>query len=57
MALEEVFDHFHKNHITILLGDFNVKQGREDILQPVTRNESLLEASIDNGVREVTFAV
>jgi hypothetical protein len=57
MALEEVFDHFRKNHITILLGYFNVNYGREDILQPITRNESLLEASIDNGARVVTFAI
>jgi hypothetical protein len=39
MELEEVFDHFRKNHITILLGDFNAKLGRVDILQPITRNE------------------
>lgn len=56
MELEDVFDHFRKNHITFLLGDFNVKLGRMDILQPITRNENLLEASIGNGFRVVTFA-
>jgi hypothetical protein len=33
MELEEVFDHFRKNHLTILLGDFDVKLGRVDILK------------------------
>lgn len=56
MELEEVYDHFRKNNITILLGDFNIQQRREDTLEPITRNESLLEASIDNGFRVVTFA-
>jgi hypothetical protein len=56
MELEEVFDHFRRNHITILLGDFYVKLGTEDILKPITRNESLPEASIDNGVRVVKFS-
>jgi hypothetical protein len=35
----------------ILLGDFNAKVGREDIFRPVIGNESLHEASNDNGVR------
>ena len=29
--LEEVFDHFPKYHMKILLGDFNAKVGRENI--------------------------
>jgi hypothetical protein len=40
----------------ILLGDFNVKVGREDILKPIIGDKSLHEASNDNGVREVNFA-
>jgi hypothetical protein len=32
----------------ILLGDFNVKEGREDIFKPTIGNESLNEISIDN---------
>jgi hypothetical protein len=35
----------------ILLGDFNVKVGREDIFKPTIENESLHEISNDNGVR------
>jgi hypothetical protein len=40
----------------ILLGDFNVKVGREDIFKPIIGNESLHEASNDNGVRVINFA-
>jgi hypothetical protein len=39
-----------------LLGDFNVKIGREDIFKPMTGNESLHKISNDNGVRVVNFA-
>jgi hypothetical protein len=31
--LEPVFDQFPKHHLLILLGDFNAKVGREDILK------------------------
>jgi hypothetical protein len=51
-----VFDKFPKYHIKILLGDFNTKVGRKDIFKPPVGNESLLEISIDNGVRVVNFA-
>jgi hypothetical protein len=40
----------------ILLGDFNAKLGREDILKPTIGKESLREDSNDNGVRVVNFA-
>jgi hypothetical protein len=30
--LEQVFDNFPKYHLKILLGDFNAKVGRENIL-------------------------
>jgi hypothetical protein len=54
--LEQVFDQFPRYHIQILLGDLNAKVGREDILKPIIGNESLHEASNDNGVRVVNFA-
>jgi hypothetical protein len=54
--LERVFDQFPRYHIKILLGDFNAKVGREDIFKPIIDNESLHEASNDNGVRVVNFA-
>ena len=38
--LEQVFDHFPKYHMKILLGDFNPKVGRENIFKPTTGNES-----------------
>jgi hypothetical protein len=54
--LESVFDKFPKYHMKILLGDFNAKDGREDILKPTIGNESLHETINDNGVRVVNFA-
>jgi hypothetical protein len=40
----------------ILLGDFSVNIGREDIFKLTIGNESLHEISNDNGVRSVNFA-
>jgi exonuclease III len=54
--LEHIFDKFPKYDIKILLGDFNVKVGREDIFKPTVWNESLHEISNDNGIRVVNFA-
>jgi len=54
--LEQVFDHFPKYHMKILLGDFNAKVERENIFKPTTGNESLHQDSNDNGVRIVNFA-
>jgi exonuclease III len=54
--LERVFDKFPKYHMKILLGDFNVKLGREDIFKPTVGNEGLHEISNDNGVRLLNFA-
>jgi exonuclease III len=53
---EQVFDKFPRYHMKILLGDFNAKVGKEDIFKPIIGNESLHEASNDNGVRVVNFA-
>jgi exonuclease III len=53
--LEQVFDQFPRHHMKILL-DFNAKVEREDIFKPIIGNESLHEASNDNGVRVVNFA-
>jgi len=40
----------------ILLGDFNAKLGTEDIFKPIVGNESLHQASKDNGIRIVNCA-
>jgi hypothetical protein len=40
----------------ILLGDFNAKVGREDILKHTIGNESVHAISNDNGVRVVNLA-
>ena len=52
--LEQVFDHFPRYHMKILL-DFNAKVGRENIFKPTIGNESLHQDSNDNGVRIVNF--
>ena len=55
--LEQVFDHFPRYHMKILLGDFNAKVGRENIFKPTIGNESLHQDSNDNGVRIVNFGI
>jgi hypothetical protein len=54
--LERVFDKFHKYHMKVLLGYFNAKVGRKDILKPTTGKEKLHEICNDNGVRLLHFA-
>jgi len=54
--LEQVFGHFPKYQMKILLGDFNARVGREKIFKPTIGNESLHQYSNDNGVRIVNFA-
>jgi hypothetical protein len=53
--LEQVFDHFPKFHIKIVL-DFNAKVGRENIFKLTIGNESLQQDSNDNCVRVISFA-
>jgi len=54
--LEEVFDHFRKYHMKMLLGDFNTKVERENIFKPTIGQESIHQDSNDNGVRLVNSA-
>jgi exonuclease III len=54
--LERIFDKFPKYNMKILLGDLNVKVGREDIFKPTIGKESLHKINNDNGVRVVNFA-
>jgi hypothetical protein len=54
--LEQVFNHFPKYHIKILLVHFNAKLEQEDIFKPTTGNERLHEDGNDNGVTAVNFA-
>jgi hypothetical protein len=54
--LEQVFNHFPKYHMKILLGDFNAKVERENIFKPTIGQENLHQDSNDNGVRIVNFA-
>jgi exonuclease III len=54
VELEQVFDHFLEYHTKILLGDFNVKVGRENVFKLIIGNYSLHQNS--NGVTIVNFS-
>jgi len=54
--LEQVFDHFPKYHMKILLGEFNAKVGRENTFKPTIGQKSLHQDSNDSEVRLVNFA-
>ena len=47
--LEQIFYHFPKYHMKILLGDFNAKVGREIIFKLTIGQDSLHQDSNDNG--------
>jgi hypothetical protein len=53
--LEQVFYHFSKYHMKVLLGDFNAKVGREDVFKPTIGNEVLHQESNNNGFGIVNF--
>jgi len=54
--LEQVFEQFLNYRMKMLLGDFNVKVGRENIFKPTIGQECLHQDRNDNGVRLVNFA-
>ena len=54
--LEQVFDHFPKYHMKMLLGDFNAKVGRKNIFKPTIGQERLHQDSNNNGVRLINFS-
>ena len=54
--IEKVFDLFPNYHAEILLRDFNVKLGREDIFKPTIGNERLPQGSSDTLVRIINSA-
>jgi hypothetical protein len=54
--LVHVCDQFPTYGIKILLGDFNAKVGREDILKPTIEDESSHEINNDDRVRIVKFS-
>jgi hypothetical protein len=52
--LEQVFSHFPKYHMKMLLGEFNAKFGREGIFKLTVGNESLHQDSAGNGIKFTT---
>ena len=55
--LDQVFDHFPKYAMKILLGDFNAKLGTKTVFKLTIGNESLHQNGNDNGFRTVNFAI
>jgi hypothetical protein len=53
--LEHMIIEFPNYHMKILLGDFSVKVGKEDIFKLTVGNESLHKISNGSGVRVVNF--
>jgi len=56
VELEQVFYHFPKCRMKILLGAFNAKLRTKNIFKLTIGNESLHQNSNDNGFRTVNFA-
>ena len=54
--LEQVLNRFPKQHMKIMLRDFDTKAGRENIFKPTIGSDSLHQVSNENGVRIVKFA-
>jgi hypothetical protein len=54
--VEQVFDHFSRYYIQIILGDFNANLGREDLFKPTIGNESIHHDINDNEFRILNFA-
>jgi hypothetical protein len=55
-GLDQVFDHFPKYQMKILLGELNAKVRTENSFTLTIGNESLHQIIIDNAVRIVNFA-
>jgi F420-0:gamma-glutamyl ligase len=55
--LEQVFDHFPKYHMKILLGDVNAKLWREGIFNLTVGNEGLRQDIKDDGFRIVNLTI
>jgi hypothetical protein len=56
--LKRIFDKFPKfpkQHMKILLGDFNAKVDRKYIFKPTVGNENLHEIGNDNGLKQQTL--
>jgi hypothetical protein len=54
--LGRVSDQFARYDMKIILGDFNAKVGRENILKPIIGKKSSCEISNVYGVKVVNFA-
>jgi hypothetical protein len=55
--LERVFDKFPKYNMNTLIGYFDAKVNREDLLKPIIGNGSLHEISNDNRIRVLNISI
>ena len=55
--IEQLFNQLPVYHMDILLGDFIVNLGRENISQPTIWNESVHRESNHNGFKLANFAI
>lgn len=51
--LEQIINQFPKYPMNVLLGNFNAKLGRADILKPTAGHEISHENSNDNGISQL----
>ena len=49
--------YFHRQHMKIVLGNFDEKLGRQNIFKMTIGKESLHDGSNDNGVKIVNFGM
>jgi exonuclease III len=54
--LEHIYNALPENDIKLIVGDFNVKIGKEEIYKGITGKHSLHTTSNDNGERLIDFA-
>jgi hypothetical protein len=55
MKKEHVLNQFPKYHVTILLWEFNAKEGKENVFKMTFENDSLHKNNNGNGVTVANF--
>lgn len=55
--LEHILNETPRNRIRIVVGDFNVKLGKENIFRTIIGNHSLHDITNKNGLRLMTLQV
>jgi hypothetical protein len=53
---ERVLDQFSRIHMNIISGDFNAKEGTEDVFEPIIGNKFYVQVVMINRVTVIKFA-